>query len=406
MMTLTKRSLFLLLWLALISTISSDYIIESILCDDIPAICAQNELPYESDNETICGSLDRYLNPAICNCGHKCMGSIGEGESCSTSSVMMFPEEVCGNQLECISSETSGKNAKCTPNTAHECILFAVEYDEAMAEGTVGPGQYRPNCNDDGSYAGRQCSPGSSCYCADKNNNRLFGEASVTEFDEMDCECAIYWADTQSRGLTEGLRCLVNGNFDPLLCVDDLCYCYNHGKGTIDGPYLASIVTEIPCYDSSIHNPNYTNICTQAQIEWDNRGDNETIIVDQHRRPDCDHSGHYAPVQIGGPYAYCVDPYGSLIENFTAPLYSADEMSCNCARRRYVMEKSGLGASKPKCCSNGEYFPYQKRGLLAYCVDSNGNQRGNATPITDIESLVETCTYTSPCPEEVAFALF
>ncbi|XP_068233064.1 uncharacterized protein [Palaemon carinicauda] len=399
-----KNIIFLLIWSTVISTSSSGYVADSILCDDIPAICSNADIPYERDNDTICGTQVQYLNPAVCNCGHKCMGSIDEGEGCSTSSVMMFPEEVCGNQLECISSETSGKNAKCSLNPEHECIAFAMQYDKDMAEGTVGPGQYRANCNDDGSYAGRQCSPGSTCYCVDKNNIRLFGEEASTKFDEMDCECANYWSDTQTKGLTEGLRCLINGNFDPLLCVDGYCYCYNHAKGTIDGPYDQSMLLNINCYDSSIHNPNYINICHQAQIDWDSRSDNETILIDHQRRPACDHSGHYAPVQITGPYAYCVNPYGDRIENFTAPLYSADDITCNCARRRYFMDTSGLGASKPKCCPNGEYFPYQTRGLLAYCVDRNGNQQGEAKPITDIESLIPTCNYVPPCQDEEDFS--
>ena len=51
------------------------------------------------------------------------------------------------------------------------------------------------------------------------------------------------------------------------------------------------------------------------------------------------------------------------------------------------MKLAGQTTYIPQCCPNGNYAPYQTRGMYAYCVDVNGNQDGEAVPITDVESL-------------------
>ena len=37
----------------------------------------------------------------------------------------------------------------------------------------------------------------------------------------------------------------------------------------------------------------------------------------------------------------------------------------------------------PKCLPNGNFHPRQTFGLLAYCVDENGNQVSPSVPVTD-----------------------
>lgn len=61
-----------------------------------------------------------------------------------------------------------------------------------------------------------------------------------------------------------------------------------------------------------------------------------------------------------------------------------------------------MGASKPQCCPNGEYYPWQKRGLLAYCVDLNGNQYNESVASTDIQSLPCYSTL-DPCDQPMYF---
>ena len=67
----------------------------------------------------------------------------------------------------------------------------------------------------------------------------------------------------------------------------------------------------------------------------------------------------------------------------------------DCPRRRQIMEDNGYGASKPKCCSDGQYFPWQTRGPHSYCVDDNGNQYGETVTITNIKDL--SCYTPTPC---------
>lgn len=387
----------------LVSFSSGDFVPKSILCDDIPAICEHYNLPYEHQNDTICQDKERFLSPKICNCDHKCIGYKDEGESCVISSPMFFPNELCGPELECLSDGVTASNAKCTKNPMRQCINESLTYDLAKLHGEVGPGQYKPNCDEYGRYAGRQCSPGSTCYCVNTKGERQFGEGIATSMADMNCACSSYWFETLSRGMEQGLRCLQNGNFDPLVCGEDMCYCYDYDNDMLDGPYPYTVMTELSCYDSKIHNENYNNVCHRDQMEWDSsHQENKTIVVDEVARPRCDYSGHYSPIQRIGSNAYCVDPSGNVIENFTLPLHQSERMTCNCARRSYIMEKEGLGASKPKCCPSGEYFPWQTRGLLSFCVDENGNQVGEEKALTDILNL---CCHTTDNPCEAGASL-
>lgn len=59
------------------------------------------------------------------------------------------------------------------------------------------------------------------------------------------------------------------------------------------------------------------------------------------------------------------------------------------------MEETGYGASKPKCCDDGRYFPWQSRGPHAFCVDENGNQYGITATITNMYDLA--CYSDDPC---------
>ncbi|KAG7165610.1 hypothetical protein Hamer_G013109 [Homarus americanus] len=283
--------------LMMLGLCAGEYIRKSILCDDIDAICEYNGYPDEN-NKTSCGNdQEEFLNPVICNCGTKCIDNLKEGDSCVVSSPVQYPRELCGPGLECIPDDlTKPDDAHCIRNPARPCINERLEYEADKAAGTLGPGRYKPNC------------------------------------DEY--ECSAYWDETKKKGLNFGLRCLPNGNFDSLQCFDDICFCYDAVNMTVlVGPLPFSMLLNMPCYDPTIHNPEYLNPCHKAQVEWDSQGDNDSIIV-------------------GG---------------------------------RYIMEENGLGASKPICLGDGHYRPWQTRGLMAYCVDANGNQKGEEFPFTSLE---------------------
>lgn len=372
-----------------------DYEANSILCDDIEAICIYDDLPYET-NDTVCGDKQQFLNPTRCNCGSMCIKYLEEGEECFMKSLISFPHTLCGPSLECISED--GFTGLCMRNPEKKCINETLRYEAAQEEGTLGPGEYKPNCDEYGRYAGRQCSPGSTCYCVNAHGERLFGEAPVTEKDTMDCACASYWEDTESRGLNMGLRCLPNGNFDTLQCADKMCYCFDPETGTISfGPFPDFMMTDLECYDEAIHGSTYKRPCELAVDEWESYESSDVVTIQEHARPLCTHDGYFAAIQYEGGYAYCSDFLGKQIEDFQQAIHLSDGLTCNCARRRYIMEENGLGSNKPKCCPNGEYKPLQTRGLLAYCVDKNGNQCGPAVVTTDITSL--PCYSQNPCED-------
>ncbi|XP_042886702.1 uncharacterized protein LOC122262672 isoform X2 [Penaeus japonicus] len=385
---------FLALGLAFVAC-RGEYNANSILCDDIEAICIFEDLPFVQ-NDTVCGNKQEFLNPTKCNCGSMCISYLEEGDECFKSSQIYYPQKLCGPGLECMTSEVEEDKDYCVRNPAKKCINETLRYEEAQEAGTLGPGEYKPNCDEFGRYASRQCSPGSTCYCVNKDGERLFGEAPVSEKDNVDCACSTYWEETESRGLNTGLRCLPNGNFDELQCADKMCFCFDFTSGTISfGPFPDFMMEDLPCYDVAIHGSTYQRPCEKALEEWESNESEDVIIIQETARPVCNHDGYFAAIQYKDNYVFCSDFYGRQIEDFHQEIHLADGLTCNCARRRYIMEENGFGSNKPKCCGNGDYTPVQTRGLLAYCVDSNGNQSGPEVEVTDITTL--PCYSEDPC---------
>ncbi|KAK3877004.1 hypothetical protein Pcinc_018257 [Petrolisthes cinctipes] len=366
-----------------------DYIHDSILCDDVEAICDTNDLPYDK-NETLCGPAHFFLNPKECNCGTFCLWDLAEGAECNTKSVLSYPSRLCGPQLTCVPDPINvDEPGTCKKNSDWPCLNLALQYEVDQEAGVLGPGRYKPNCDDFGRYSPVQCSPSSTCYCVNPEGRRLFGESLIADQDKMDCRCAVYWDEIETKGFSQGLRCLPNGNFDSLNCQDNICFCFDEDTNTIPyGPFPLNSLLTLPCYNTSVHREEYYNPCHKQQLLWDSQSPENMVIVAEKRRPVCTPDGYYAPVQQLGNTAYCSDLHGNLIEEFSQPIEQTKEMTCNCARRRQIMEESGMGASKPKCCPNGEYYPWQKRGLLAYCVDLNGNQYNELSSLPATQEML------------------
>nr|XP_053629467.1 saxiphilin-like [Cherax quadricarinatus] len=194
-----------------------------------------------------------------------CITNIEEGESCDTSSPAKYPTKLCGPGLECIAKiPYKPETAVCTRNAARKCINETLQYEADQVAGTLGPGRYKPNCDEYGKYAPRQCTPGSTCYCVNENGERLFGEGSVSDQDMINCECSVYWENTISKGLELGMRCLPNGNFDPLQCFDNHCFCYDLSTSSVQsGPFSIDMLIFMSCYNSTIHKKT-TNACQRC----------------------------------------------------------------------------------------------------------------------------------------------
>ncbi|KAK8402363.1 hypothetical protein O3P69_000644 [Scylla paramamosain] len=372
-----------------------EYEPRSILCDDVAAICSQNG--FEDTNVTECASNERkFLNPAICNCGLMCIENLKEGDSCLTSSLVDYPSKMCGPGLECKEDPSNPRSSKCIRNADKKCVNESLKYEEEQNLGTLGPGRNKPNCDEYGFYAPTQCSPSSTCYCVTSEGKRVFGETLFTNEDVINCKCSLYWQDTLKKGLNLGMRCLPNGNFDSLQCIDTYCFCYNDTTDAVTyGPVSKSMIKFMPCYNKDIHFESYNNPCHNAQEAWDIQGGDADIIIAEVPRPVCSPDGYYAAVQYLAGKAYCADRNGNRIEDYELPIHEAGNMNCHCPRRRKMMEENGYGASKPKCCSDGQYYPWQTRGPHSYCVDDNGNQYGETVTITNMEDL--PCYTKTPC---------
>merc|ERR1712096_281896 len=194
------------------------------------------------------------------------------------------------------------------------------------------------------------------------------------------CDCARHWNQNEKLGLTAtGLRCLDNGNVDPLQCPDYFCYCFEMYPfpQLVAGPVDTMMMWSLPCYNSSIHTEDHTTLCEanrddfhRANAPYDNG-----IVLGGSKAPVCGPDGMYSAVQPreeGG--FFCSDRDGRPIEDFS--FGDQDQSQCYCATRWYLMTSEGL--TPPSCCADGRYRQRQTGGGFAYCVDGNGNQVGDA----------------------------
>ncbi|XP_076068640.1 uncharacterized protein LOC143041002 [Oratosquilla oratoria] len=363
--------------------------VKSILCDDMKAICKSQGVLELNPAET-CKDGVVLKNITTCNCGFYCINPIEEKEKCFSRVYVDMPDEICGWGLECIDKTTGTGDRTCGKNLQKPCINASVQYETT---GIFNPGELRPNCDGEGKYAGRQCTTGGTCYCVDKDGNRIFGEALAVDADNMNCECSRYWNEIDEDQLSSGMRCLTNGNFDALQCINNVCFCFDSDSQTLtSGPIPMNILIYLDCYNKSIHTSTYWQPCEKAYHKY-MEAETQNFTTGA-RKPRCTVDGFYHQVQYVDTHAFCADKNGKQIENFTAPIYQSDDMDCNCAHHRKLLEDAKL-STKPHCCPNGNYFPWQTRGLLGYCVDNNGNQNGQAEALTNVENL--HCYSKNPC---------
>merc|ERR1712038_3647 len=187
------------------------------------------------------------------------------------------------------------------------------------------------------------------------------------------------------------LRCLHNGNFDPVQCipkvtetsanpVDNLenCFCIDNDlnvNSSVVPINIADIPGILPCYNSEVHYPGFYRPCQimhvnrrKTEEEYEMRG--EAYIVTE-RLPTCTPDGYYDKVQVekdDSSRGYCADRLGQRLEDYKGDVA---DMDCECALvRRYTEE----GGDKPHCEDNGSYRNWQCRSGKCYCVDRYGRQ--------------------------------
>jgi len=363
---------------------------ESILCENRERLCKDLGYNFTYSPELVCGA-DRswYYDPEVpCQCKVMCINLIPRDGDCAIN-MRDYPAALCAPGLDCL-KKGEDEAYTCRPNPDKDCVGRQLEYEEAVEGGWGGPALMEPACDGAGQWAAQQCSAQATCYCVAKDGSRLFGEDIYTRGEGMDCQCAEHWARNDELSLPSGLRCLPNGNFDPLQCNEDFCYCMDASKPSVtQGPYPHASILSLECFNSSYHSFNYSNPCEVAlQGFTDPTGGLEegALVVGVGKEPQCSPDGFYGAVQPATKDGYfCSDRFGDQIEDFE--FSKKDDSQCYCATRLHLLSSAGLTSALPQCCSDGSYQQPQEHGLYAYCVDEYGNQDGDVTTITEAGSL-------------------
>ncbi|KAK6620194.1 hypothetical protein RUM44_006595 [Polyplax serrata] len=163
-------------------------------------------------------------------------------------------------------------------------------------------------------YPGYECD-GDMCVCALLVNNqplKIFGQFPANETQEKHCACSIF-AYRAQKTLQQILpfpdillpvpRCLPNGQFDALQCIDDMCGCVNPATGIWDSSVRKVAIGALgpgnpKCFDSKRHQPReYYTVCEKERNEmmqeifWSERENVEIILS---HKVECTPDGRYA----------------------------------------------------------------------------------------------------------------
>uniref|UniRef100_K1PPM6 Uncharacterized protein n=1 Tax=Magallana gigas TaxID=29159 RepID=K1PPM6_MAGGI len=79
---------------------------------------------------------------------------------------------------------------------------------------------------------------------------------------------------------------------------------------------------------------------------------------------------------------YCVSKEGHQIEGYTANVWEAQHMTCQCARDQYEYMQTGLIGRLFYCTANGSYQNYQCMGDVCRCTDADGNVVANSHSVS------------------------
>ncbi|XP_072937741.1 uncharacterized protein [Epargyreus clarus] len=336
-------------------------------------------------------------SPTICNCCPFCLPFFVSGAHCSAGGPGLGTTVGrCGHGLTC-----ERETLRCIRMTS-KCHSAQDDYDRRHNNGEVGALEQRPYCDGKGRYAAFDCVPAQSCFCQSEEGERIFGEvvfASSTQ--NMPCGCSRFH-DNIRKSLSPGVpfpvvgpRCTIEGNFNPVQCVNRTCHCVNRITGVArPGGIRIDLdkkpITDLPCYDPTVDlfpeqsrgKPpyNYTTPCLEAmreKIEFIQQSEREGFIMDFFNEvEECWPDGTYGRVmETRNDTKVCIDQRRTRIGDYVAvrntPEY--DTMDCKCAVTSQML---GVSHEKPVCCRNGNFRKIQCRRGQCRCVDSNGKQVG------------------------------
>lgn len=240
--------------------------------------------------------------------------------------------------------------------------------------------RWKPKCTAEGKFEPKQClGPESQqrCVCMDPDGNRIFGRAFPEQeelFKTMNCKCSRQaWEKKQAGQLSVTLHCLENGNFEPLQCEDDWCYCIDPDTGIPYGSRLSEKAMHLlPCYNKTLIGEQYLRRCESeyhAHAKVIEALD-ETGVNGPQTFANCDQDGSYESRQCNQELCNCKDKYNS------ATLCFSLEKDCQCARdKKYYMDTNSKMTVKCEV-NTGSYEEVQDQTAYKYCVDEDGIRSG------------------------------
>ncbi|XP_064472137.1 uncharacterized protein LOC135386259 [Ornithodoros turicata] len=313
-----------------------------------------------------CGAGRLIDNATTCGCCPICVKTQADGSPCHNTEIASLPSQECGHSMTC-------SKGRCTLQTSKPCVR---ELQEELKKGPgfeMAYGRPAPDCDFFGDYRPKRCKKGLMCHCVGDGGERIFGTALHQEAEGMNCNCSRLAAQQEALDLNaaQRLRCLRNGNLDPLQCTDAYCFCLKE-DGSLDGepvPRRNSLLS-LPCvmkdqrYDDMMPRC-IVDFLNLTAMEKEMRSDNDTTLVGMDT-PYCDPDGSYAPKQCKDDRCYCVRPDGRPYDNQdTVPRYSVEEqeMTCNCLREKELLSNAEVPMTmlirtflRHRCARNGNYL--------------------------------------------------
>ncbi|XP_060808625.1 uncharacterized protein LOC106129495 [Amyelois transitella] len=362
--------------------------------------CSQPAADCSINNATHTGMW--LPSPTLCNCCEYCLPFYGREQPCSLGGTGTGTNiGRCTDGYTCERHEDGGSYCQ---RMDTECHRAQDSYDQRSALGQVGVLEERPLCDGKGQYAHISCTPTQTCFCQTEHGERIFGEApnlGAGMPEKMRCGCSMLYhkiTTTISPGVPEPVttpRCTSDGNFHPIQCVGNTCYCVDIITGRfLDGAERSVNLTEEPitkmvCYDRDLDNypeqsegdPPYkfTTSCYENIVEvssWIQQSIEDGYNMEYHNSlPECLPDGSSGRIALlGNGTKICVDERGQPIKDYSAAPGTPefDNMDCKCALTSHIMTSNEL----PVCCRNGNFRRIQCRRGVCWCVDAEGRQQG------------------------------
>ncbi|TRY72455.1 hypothetical protein TCAL_01020 [Tigriopus californicus] len=293
----------------------------------------------------------------------------------------------CPDQHECLDGICQIEDAAAA---VEGCLKATLEYDSWL-NGLNGEEcselKWEPSCTFYGAYDNVQSKtnvfqPVNSKFCSAPDGTRIFGQATIeAEADEINCRCSRKRWELEKEILSIGARddvtlhCERNGDFEPLQCDLERCWCINPVTGVALSRALPEkMAMALPCYDKELFGDQYLRRCETRSL---GKAKSRKKLRDhgfywlESMGVTCDWDGSFGKVYCdkSSGQCKCVDKNNQQIGNYFTTMLNKDDLNCQCARD----ELEGL--TQLNCGSGssaGNYLELQSLLTTEYCVDESG----------------------------------